>query len=435
MATIEKRTTKDGKTTRWRVKWRDGGRRDGDWDGETFDYQADAKRFKALVDAAGNHRPSPEQLVEHGFGHLAPALATAPAQDPAATTFRQYALAWLDTLTKPSEETKRKYRERLEKHVFPVLGDKPIASITRRMMREWQTGLLDAGLSRKTIANIRGESVFPIFRASCLPGEDEEPPLRTYNPLEGLALPEGTRYEPDILETPEEAAILLTAAYEVDPEAADLLLTKLAGGLRWGEVAALPPEAVRKHLGTVEIRQVLRKVNRQWVVEPKPKTKQGYRQVPLHPLVMHVVNQRAEKGGKFLFCAPRGNHWRYEDFYDWRWVKIRMMAESRGLRGHMTMHGLRHSLLTLLASEGLELSALKGVAGHRQVSTTMDVYVHHTTTHHEPVRRIVGGFLEAGIRAGEQQRAAGVARAGEIRGRIHGSWRERRPATSGGPGR
>ncbi|MFG2167913.1 hypothetical protein [Micromonospora chersina] len=59
----------------------------------------------------------------------------------------------------------------MEKHVFPRLGDWPIA---RREMREWQQGLRDAGLSAKTIANIRGESVVPIFKAACRPGEDGE---------------------------------------------------------------------------------------------------------------------------------------------------------------------------------------------------------------------------------------------------------------------
>ncbi|WP_089006364.1 site-specific integrase [Micromonospora viridifaciens] len=112
-------------------------------------------------------------------------------------------------------------------------------------------------------------------------------------PLEGLALPDGPKFERDILETPEDAALFLTATYEVDPEAADLLLTKLATGLRWGEVAALTAESVRAHLGTVEVRQVLRKVNRQWVVEPKPKTKKGYRSVPVHPMVMEMLKRRA----------------------------------------------------------------------------------------------------------------------------------------------
>ncbi|HEY0700820.1 MAG TPA: tyrosine-type recombinase/integrase [Micromonospora sp.] len=419
------------------MKWRDGGRRSGAQASRTFDYQADAKRFKTLVEAAGERMPSPDQLVEHGFAYLAPTPAAAPVDEPPSMTFREYALAWLDTLTRPHVETKRKYRERLEKHVFPVLGDKPIADITLRMMREWQTGLLEAGLSRKTIANIRGESVYPIFRASCLRGEDGEPPVRSYNPMDGLALPDGAKFERDILETPEDAALFLTAAYEVDPEAADLLLTALATGLRWGEVAALTAEAVRTHLATVEVRQVLRKVNRRWVVEPKPKTRKGYRSVPVHPMVMEMLKQRAAAGTKFLFVAPHGNHWRYEDFYDWRWVKIRVLAESRGLRGHITMHGLRHSLLTLLANEGLELAGLTNLAGHAQVSTTMDVYVHNTTAHHEPVRRIVGGFLEASIRAGEEQRASGAARAGEIRGRVHRSTRQATPraAVKTGPGR
>ncbi|MFF0467632.1 tyrosine-type recombinase/integrase [Micromonospora zamorensis] len=427
MATIEKRPSKDGKTIRWRVKWRTGG--SGPWDGEQFDRNGDAKRFKALVEAHNHNRPPAEQLVEHSFGYLVPGHAPAP-EEPAVMTFREYALAWLETLTKPSVETKRKYLERLEKHVFPRLGDLPMDKITRRVMREWQTALLATDLSRKTIANIRGESVFPIFRASCRPGEDEEPPLRSYNPLDGLALPDGPRFERDILETPEDAAILLTAAYEVDPEAADLILTALATGLRWGEVAALTPEAVQPHAGTVEVRQVLRKVNRQWVVDPKPKTKSGYRKVPVDPRVMEMLRRRAASGMAFLFVAPRGNHWRYEDFYEWRWVKIRKLAESRGLRGHITMHGLRHSLLTLLANEGLELSSLTHVAGHRQVSTTMDVYVHSTRTHHEPVRRIVGGFLEAGIRAGEEQRAASAGRAADLRGRIHRAERQVRPAAA-----
>ncbi|MFI2650707.1 tyrosine-type recombinase/integrase [Micromonospora fulviviridis] len=398
MAQIEKRQCEGGKVTRWRVKWRIGGT--GKWDGQQFDYQVDAKRFKALVDAAGNHRPTPEQLAEHGFAHLVPAGVDAPAPEPVegVLTFRAYAEEWLGTLVKPHPETVRKYRERLEKHVFPRLGDRPIAEITRREMREWQQDLRDAGLSAKTIANIRGESVVPIFKAACRPGEDGEPALRTANPMDGLPLPEGPRAERDILESPDEARLFLEAAYQVDPEAADLLLCKLSTGLRWGEVSALPPRAVNVARGTVSIVQVLRKVNRRWMVEPKPKTKQGYREVPLTTAVARMVAERCaaasrEPGRQFVFVAPRGNHWRYEDFYEGRWVKIRDLAREKGLPRRMTMHGLRHSLLMLLATEGVDLAALRTMAGHASVTTTMNVYVHATRRHHEPVRQIVGGFL------------------------------------------
>ncbi|WP_247663864.1 tyrosine-type recombinase/integrase [Micromonospora sp. U21] len=102
-----------------------------------------------------------------------------------------------------------------------------------------------------------------------------------------------------------------------------------------------------------------------------------------------MVAERAAKPREFVFVAPRGNHWRYEDFYTDRWVKIRDLAREKGLPRRMTMHGLRHSLLTLLATEGVDLAALRTVAGHASVTTTMNVYVHATRRHHEPVRQIV----------------------------------------------
>jgi hypothetical protein len=112
--------------------------------------------------------------------------------------------------------------------------------------------------------------VVPIFKGACRPGGEEEPAVRTYNRMVGLPLPESPRAERDSLESADEARLFLPAAYEVDPEAADLLLCKLAAGLRWGEVSALPPRAVHVARAIVSVVQVLRKVNRRWVVEPKP---------------------------------------------------------------------------------------------------------------------------------------------------------------------
>ncbi|MGW4947243.1 hypothetical protein ACWEOZ_37300 [Actinoplanes sp. NPDC004185] len=133
----------------------------------------------------------------------------------------------MERLIKSNPETRRKYLERLRVHVFPVIGERPIVEITRREMRLWQEGLLAKELSPKTIQNIRGETVSPIFEAACLPGEDDEPPLRTYNPLKGLKLPDRNRPAREIVEDQHEAAFVIEATYEVDPSAADLMLTLL----------------------------------------------------------------------------------------------------------------------------------------------------------------------------------------------------------------
>jgi hypothetical protein len=247
MASIERRKTKDGKATRYRVKWRTGG--NGAWDGVTFDLQAHAKRWKALVEAHGHQRPPVDQIGAHGFGYLvggyqavvdeSTQLAGGHADEAvcASVTFEQYAREYIEGLVRPNRETKRKYLERLRLHAFPIIGQRPIAEITRRELRLWQAGLVEKGLSGKTIANIRGESIAPIFDAACLPGEDDEPPLRSYNPLRGLDLPAHVRPERDIVETEDEARIFIHAAYAVHPDAADLLVTLLASGARWGEGA------------------------------------------------------------------------------------------------------------------------------------------------------------------------------------------------------
>ena len=70
----------------------------------------------------------------------------------------------------------------------------------------------------------------------------------------------------------------------------------------------------------------------------------------------------------FDFTAPKGGRWRYEVFLDDRWKKIRALAEVKGLRKRMTMYGLRHSLLTWLASEGVDLLTLRTIAGHKRAS-------------------------------------------------------------------
>ena len=398
MASIETRKTKDGKTTSYRVKWRTGGT--GAQDGATLYTHTDAKRFKALVEVHRHQWPPVGALIAEGFTYLVPggtAMPPAPAEEPApaVVTFEAFALEYVERLVKPNPETKRKYLERLRVHVFPVLGERPIAEITRREMRVWQEGLLAKGSSAKTIQNIRGETVSPIFEAACLPGEDDEPPLRTYNPLKGLRLPERNRPEREIVEDQREARCVIEAAYEVDPSAADLMLTLLATGMRWGEAAGLPVRAVNVERGTVSIMQVLRKENFKWKVIPRPKTKDGYREIPVPAQVMKIIESRCGGKGRddFVFTAPKGGHWRYEVFYDDRWKKIRALAETKGLRKRMTMYGLRHSLLTWLASEGVDLMTLRTIAGHKRVSTTFDIYVHSTRRHHPKVKEAVSDLV------------------------------------------
>jgi hypothetical protein len=136
---------------------------------------------------------------------------------------------------------------------------------------------------------------------ACLPGEDDEPALRTYNPLRGLPLPDREQVQRQIIETAAEAALFIRCAYEVDVNAAELIVTALASAMRWGELAGLPVRAVHPERGTVTIEQVLVREYHQWIVRARPKTKKGYRELPiLDPVIGHAGAAVPKPGSKQL---------------------------------------------------------------------------------------------------------------------------------------
>jgi hypothetical protein len=133
MASIEKRTSRDGRSTTWRVRWRTGGAREGAWDSETCDELKIARRFKASVEAAGERRP---QGYPKGCRGLKLGAATEsdpepaepqPYLDPAACarragrTFGRVVEEYLGQLKRPERRQIADYRRLWRQHVEPAI--------------------------------------------------------------------------------------------------------------------------------------------------------------------------------------------------------------------------------------------------------------------------------------------------------------------------
>lgn len=114
MATIEPRKLKNNRTS-YRVKWRTGGTRQGDWDGTTLSEFAEAKRYKGLVDSNGDHRPTDQQLRDCGFEYLLSEKTgvddgdgsgrTMPTEEPPKVLLETYATRYVENLIRPNRET------------------------------------------------------------------------------------------------------------------------------------------------------------------------------------------------------------------------------------------------------------------------------------------------------------------------------------------
>jgi integrase len=405
MASTEKHTRTDGVTT-YRVKWREGGR-NGRPQTFTFDGPKAAERFKDLVTGNGNRLPTPAALREAGFGFLPEAAD--PVVEPARITLVECVNAYLGerrTIRGAGKETRGDYESYRRLYVEPFFGQMAIVDVHRRQLDDWQHWMTsEKGLSRKTVANVRGSILNPVLQRAMMRGDDGEPALRDYNPLVGLPLPDrsGVRFERPMLESAAEAEILLAAALAVDEDAHDLLLCQLGLGLRWGEVAALPPWAVSVEpdtfKGVAHVEQVA--VRRRaaapgvpaWYIRQFPKTPAGFRRFPFGARIGRMLHRRLATAGELVFTNTAGKLWYYATFHDNRWKPIMKLAKANGLPHDISTHGLRKSLISVLYESNVDPVTVAEVSGHEDPSTGLKFYTKATDRNHDAIRAAAARLL------------------------------------------
>jgi integrase len=247
-------------------------------------------------------------------------------------------------------------------------------------------------LGANSVIKIRGGLVAPALRWATLPGDDGQPPLRAApSPFVGLELPEPDPFRAATLDSTQEIRLFVDIAYQVDPQWADVVLTALCTGFRFGEVAALGPGGLLP--GTAEV-IALRRFSAGRLL---PGTKSGrgqFRSVPVPAPVMSMLTRRA--AGKpvdaLLFTTSAGGRWPFSSYWK-RWDRLRDELERRGMARHLTGHGLRHSLISALHADNAGDGLIRKIAGHRDTRTN-DHYHHLTAPGRAAITAVTATFLE-----------------------------------------
>lgn len=359
---------KNGQKT-WVVRWREGGSRTDVPDRETCDSWPAAKRFRTLVEAAGERRPAG---YPKGCRGIKPALAEAEV-NPASTSpvFWEYATQNIRDRVNASEATKNDYLEDLNKHVTPFFKEMRLEQIKRKHIRDWQAWMLRKGSSAQIIAKVRRSVIKPVFRAACRDEDEHEEPLCLYDPTEGVEMPSPTSYTVrDILE-PEEAALFFKIAYETHLTAADFAVVEVSTGLRYGEIAGISRKQVDLEAATVAVTQVLAKNRGRWFIRRSTKSKAGYRIAPLHQAAVKVLRRLCEglDDDDLVFTAPEGGCLIYSNFRREGWNKILAKLKAAGFKKHITPHGLRHTMNTALVDAHVDMATRLKVVGHADLGT------------------------------------------------------------------
>ncbi|MBN1903690.1 MAG: site-specific integrase [Deltaproteobacteria bacterium] len=289
--------------------------------------------------------------------------------------FEEYANYWLENYIKTlrRSSTYERYRDMLNRHIFPVFGKKPIDQIKKVDIKNLILQKSGEGLGRSMICLIRDVISGPMGYAV-----DEE--LLPGNPVSGvlkrLQLEREKRVKIEPLNEQEVQLFLDTCQQPYFREHYEFFLCAYRTGMRLGELLGLK-------WGDIDWNQKFIRVERTYKRGRFEKPKNGkVRRVDmsdqLFSALRKLLTERKKDALKLGLGAPvefvfhrKGNP--MEQNYIRRIYK--RILTTAGIR-NMRLHDIRHTYASLLLSQGESPVYVKEQLGHHSIQITVDVYGH-----------------------------------------------------------
>jgi len=288
-------------------------------------------------------------------------------------TFRAYATTWLGTMKGTLKaSTVAFYEGHLERHVFPALGIRQVASLRRSDCREFVTRCRAKGLKVTTVRGI-ARTLSTILTQAV---EDE---LLPANPALRLGKYLRTADEPEPEVSPftrDEAALLVATARVRFPDWYAWVLCGLRTGMRAGELLALQWGDINWRHGFI---QVQRNLVRGQLTTPKNHQR---RRVDLsRQLHAGLRLWRRQQLAAWLKVGRPRPDWVFAsvtgtglDDSNVRKAFNRILdAAELDRRGP---HQMRHTFASLLLQDGAPITYVSRQLGHKDPSITLRVYAH-----------------------------------------------------------
>lgn len=166
-------------------------------------------------------------------------------------------------------------------------------------------------------------------------------------------------------------------------------------GLRKGEILALTWDDVDFEKDTVAVTKAAAVVNNQQIVKV-PKTRNSYRKISIpHSVTEKLRKLRLEQtryrlsvgdywqGENWIFTQDNGKMMSYYTPYKALQDILTHYNAGKAEADKLPMipfHGLRHTKATLQIASGTDVRTVSAMMGHRETSTTMNIYAHNLQT-------------------------------------------------------
>lgn len=289
-------------------------------------------------------------------------------------TLAEFLGTWLDEIVSTGREsTYAIYRQRLESHVLPRIGQVPLTRLAPQHVQSMMADALAGGLSPRTVRELRG-----VLRAAL------NVALRWgYVERNVAALAEPPKVEPYQARSLTASEALRFLEHVRGHRLESLFVLSLGLGLRQGELLGLRWDDVDLDAASLHVRVQLQQVKgKPQLVELK--TKASRRPLSLPAFIVRSLRdhrtrqlqQRLQAGTSWqewglVFPSSVGTPLSARNL-DREFYAVRAELGLDTLR----FHDLRHSAGTMLRLQGVSMKTTQLILGHASYHTTADTYSH-----------------------------------------------------------
>lgn len=296
------------------------------------------------------------------------------------STLYEYAKHYLD-LHNARPSTKDGYRSALRRLAGTECGNTPMRELTADSFLKWENDMLEDGLNQNTIAHYHA-FVAQVVKYAVAVGDvlrsplgGMRPPRRRPKPVNSLT-PEGVGEASKKLDNMGATPLAIAARLA------------LMTGMRRGEICALRWQDVDLAKRQISVLHALSKGKGFVMDTPKDVAgKDSRRTVSIGPRLAELLMERKdamrEARGEFcdwnesLFVAgdPVTGAFLNPQVLGREWAMLARAENWRGTQGEIVrFHDLRHTFATLAIANHVDVMTVAGLMGHRDVSTTLNVY-------------------------------------------------------------
>lgn len=313
------------------------------------------------------------------------------------TTLTEYLDYWLDNYGCKTigNSTYDSYRDYIDKHIAPVIGDIPMSELTLSVMQDYfneheLTGNLRNGgrLAPKTMDNLKKMLSKAMEKAIDLD-------FIVKNPVRRVEISRIVKPDIRVLTRSEEKLLLDNVLTDEYREYGFAIWLALRFGLRIGEICGLKWSDFDFNKRLLHIRRTIhRNTNRTpnaktktILMEGTPKTQSSIRDIPFTEAVCDTIMSEMYKRKRSDYYDVRHADSQMRDFVFINNIGgyaepktlnsfFKNMCKKIGIAEAYHFHSIRHTFGTRAAEKNLNTKIISTIMGHADVQITLNTYTH-----------------------------------------------------------